>query len=130
MATNFPTSLDALTNPTSSDALSSPSHSTQHANANDAIEALQAKVGIDSSAATTSIDYKLTNNVVLKTAYTGKGVLLAASGASTPAALAAGTDGYVLTADSTQTGGIKWAAAAGGVAGDSDQLVLGSQIFS
>jgi phage-related tail protein len=59
MATNFPTSLDALTNPLSTDKLNNPSHSTQHANANDAIEALQAKVGVNSSAVTTSIDYKV-----------------------------------------------------------------------
>ena len=59
MATNFPASLDSLTNPTSSDSLNSPSHSAQHANSNDAIEALQAKVGADSSAVTTSLDYKV-----------------------------------------------------------------------
>ena len=59
MATNFPTSLDALTNPTSSDSLSSPSHSAQHANVNDAVEALQAKVGVDGSAVTSSLDYKV-----------------------------------------------------------------------
>ena len=59
MATNFPASLDALTNPTSSDSLSSPSHSAQHANVNDAVEALQAKVGADSSAVTSSHDYKI-----------------------------------------------------------------------
>ena len=59
MATNFPTSLDTLTNPTSSDSLSSPSHSAQHANVNDAVEALQAKVGADSSAVTSSHDYKI-----------------------------------------------------------------------
>lgn len=59
MATNFPTSLDTLTNPTSSDSLSSPSHSAQHANVNDAVEALQAKVGVDSSAVTSSLDYKV-----------------------------------------------------------------------
>ena len=59
MATNFPASLDTLTNPTSSDSLSSPSHSAQHANSNDAIEALQAKVGADSSAVTSSLDYKV-----------------------------------------------------------------------
>ena len=61
MATNFPTSLDALTNPTSSDSLSSPSHSAQHANVNDAVEALQAKVGVDGSAVTSSLDYQLAN---------------------------------------------------------------------
>ena len=59
MATNFPASLDTLTNPTSSDSLSSPSHSAQHANVNDAVEALQAKVGADSSAVTSSLDYKV-----------------------------------------------------------------------
>jgi hypothetical protein len=61
VATNFPTSLDTLTNPTSSDSLNSPSHSAQHANVNDAVEALQAKVGADSSAVTSSHDYKIAN---------------------------------------------------------------------
>jgi hypothetical protein len=62
MATNFPASLDTLTNPTSSDSLNSPSHSAQHANVNDAVEALQAKVGADSSAVTTSHDYKIADH--------------------------------------------------------------------
>ena len=69
MATNFPTSLDSLTNPTSSDSLNSPSHSVQHSNSNDAIEALQAKVGADSSAVATSHDYKIAQ---LEAAATGK----------------------------------------------------------
>ena len=60
MATNFPTSLDALTNPIATDKLNNPSHASQHTNANDAIEALQAKVGVNSSAVTTSLDYKIT----------------------------------------------------------------------
>jgi len=60
MSTNFPGSLDSLTNPTSTDTLANPSHSSQHANANDAIEALQAKVGVDSSAVSSSLDYKVT----------------------------------------------------------------------
>lgn len=59
MSTNFPTSIDTLTNPTSSDALTSPGHAAQHANANDAIEALEAKVGVNGSAVTTTHDYKL-----------------------------------------------------------------------
>ena len=62
MATNFPASLDTLTNPTSSDSLSSPSHSAQHANVNDAVEALQAKVGANSSAVTSSLDYKVSDH--------------------------------------------------------------------
>jgi hypothetical protein len=59
MATNFPTSLDALTNPLSTDKLNNPSHSAQHANSNDAIEALQAKVGVNGSAVTSTLDYKV-----------------------------------------------------------------------
>jgi len=41
MATNFPASVDTLTNPVSNDSLNSPSHSAQHTNANDAIEAIE-----------------------------------------------------------------------------------------
>jgi len=59
MATNFPASLDTLTNPSATDTLDSPPHDEQHADANDAIEALQAKVGVDGSADTTSLDYKV-----------------------------------------------------------------------
>ena len=59
MATDYPTSLDSLTNPTSTDTTTAVDHAAQHSNANDAIEALQAKVGADSSAVTTSHDYKL-----------------------------------------------------------------------
>ena len=62
MATNFPVSLDSLTNPTSGNTLNSPSHSSQHANSNDAIEALEAKVGVDNSAVSTSLDYKVRIN--------------------------------------------------------------------
>lgn len=59
--TNYPTSLDALTNPAATDRVTSPSHADQHANANDAIEALETKVGVDSSAVTSTLDYKLKN---------------------------------------------------------------------
>ena len=59
MATNYPNSLDSLTNPATTDPVNNPSHAIQHANANDAIEALQAKVGTNNSAVTTSIDYRV-----------------------------------------------------------------------
>lgn len=61
MPTNFPTSLDSLTNPTGTDDVSVVLHSSQHINANDAIEALEAKVGIDGSAVTSSLDYLVKN---------------------------------------------------------------------
>lgn len=59
MATNFPTSLDNLTNPAGSDPVNNPSHASQHANINDAIEVLEAKVGVTNSAVTTSLDYRV-----------------------------------------------------------------------
>ena len=70
MATNFPASLDSLTNPTPTTSMSgSLSHAGQHSDLNDAVEALQAKVGADSSAVTSSHDYKIAQ---LEAAATGK----------------------------------------------------------
>ena len=75
MATNFPTSLDSLTNPAAGDSQSSPSHAAQHSNVNDAVEALQAKVGVDGSAVTGSLDYKVANQglVLVKSQAIGSG---------------------------------------------------------
>jgi hypothetical protein len=111
VATNFPTSLDALTNPTGANTLASPDHAGQHSDANDAIEALQTKVGVNSSAVVTSLDYKVGLKVD-KTTLSTTGDIFYASSANTPARLAIGSSTNVLTV----TGGVPvWAAAAGGV---------------
>lgn len=59
------------------------------------------------SAIQTQLDAK-----VAKSTLTTKGDVFVATGASTVVRQAIGTDGQVLTADSTQTNGLKWAAAA------------------
>ena len=59
---------------------------------------------------------------------TTRGDLLTLNSSADPARIAIGTSGYVLTSDGTDAA---WAELpASGVTGDSDQLVLGSQVFS
>lgn len=58
--------------------------------------------------------YDLANGAVAKSIVDAKGDLIAATAADTVSRLAIGTDGQVLTADSTAATGMKWAAAGGG----------------
>jgi len=46
---------------------------------------------------------------VMESDYTAKGVILVATGAGSPTALSVGSDGQVLTADSSEPTGVKWA---------------------
>ena len=64
-------------------------------------------------------DAAIPENVV-----TAKADLLVASASGVVDNLAVGTNGQVLTADSTQTLGVKWAASTGGGASVSDSLML------
>ena len=57
----------------------------------------------------TQIDAQISDSLL-----TTKGDLIAATGASTPARLAVGTNGQVLTADSTASTGVAWATASSG----------------
>jgi len=63
-------------------------------------------------------------NAIQNAIVDAKGDLIAASAADTPARLAVGANGTVLTADSTETTGLKWATPAGG--GKVLQVVYGS----
>lgn len=60
------------------------------------------------------LDAAISGGGIAATIVDAKGDLIAATAADTVARLAVGTNGHVLTADSTQSTGLKWAAAGGG----------------
>lgn len=114
MTTNYPSSLDALTNPTGSDTLASPSHAGQHANANDAIEAIEAELGTNPKGGSASVKARLDTadttvaGKIPATLVDAKGDLIVATAADTVARKAVGTDGQSLLSDSTASGGVAW----------------------
>ena len=83
------------------------------------IEGVTAGIGI--SGGGTSGTVTVTNSMA--TAIDAKGDLIVGTGADTFSKLTAGTNGYLLTADSAEATGLKWAAAAGGGGGKVLQVV-------
>jgi hypothetical protein len=65
------------------------------------------------------------SNAIQNAIVDAKGDLISATAADTPARLAVGTNGQVLTADSTTATGLKWAAAGGGKV---KQVVFGETV--
>jgi hypothetical protein len=70
--------------------------------------------GIEASADVTDSTNVNSAGAVMNSDLDGKGEILIGDGSGDPTALAVGTNNYVLTADSGEATGVKWAAAAGG----------------
>ena len=70
--------------------------------------------GIEASADVTDATNVDSAGAVMNSDLDGKGELLVGDGSGDPTALAVGTNDYVLTADSGEATGVKWAAASGG----------------
>ena len=71
-------------------------------------KAFRIKNGLVVEGATATVN---THDVITKEIFDAKGDLIVGTGSNTGARLAAGTNGYVLIADSAETSGLKWAAA-------------------
>lgn len=118
----WPSILSALTDPLPTQRQNSPSHSSIETNQNTAIEEIQTFVGTSSSAlGTLMYDIRAAasnGGGHVQTANKGgtgqtsftKGDILVAQSTSVLTKLAAGTDGYIFVADSSQNVGVKWVA--------------------
>lgn len=79
------------------------------------ITAVVAGTGLSGGGTTGSVTLSLDGTAVIApTIVDAKGDLISATAADTPARLAVGTNGQVLTADSSTATGLKWATAGGG----------------
>ena len=73
--------------------------------------------GIETSADVTDATNVNAAGAVMNSDLDTKGEILVGDGSGDPTALSVGTNGYILTADSTEATGVKWAANAGGGGG-------------
>ena len=80
-------------------------------------------------AAWTAVDTSVDSSKIPLSTVTTAGDLIIGTGNATVTRLASGTATYLLTSNGTGVAPSWQVAPASGVAGDSDQLVLGSQIF-
>ena len=71
-------------------------------------------LNVEDGADVTDSSNVATAGAIMKSLVTTKGDIIAATASATPARLGVGTNDYVLTADSAQATGMKWAAAAAG----------------
>lgn len=83
-----------------------PNASTTQAGIVELATSAETQTGTDATLAVTPAGAAAT--YVPLSSYTAKGSILASSSASTPTALAVGTNGQVLVADSTASAGVKW----------------------
>lgn len=124
MPSTFPSVLTTYINPQPTDKLNAPSHSGIEQNQNSGLGQVEAVIGLTTNVLGTIVG-DLRNPLSnggghVQTPPTGgtgqisfiKGDLLIASSSSVLTKLAVGTDGQVVTADSAQATGIKWAGVA------------------
>ena len=81
-------------------------------------------------AAWTAVDTSVDASKIPLSTVTTAGDLIVGTGNATVTRLAASTSGYVLTSNGTGVAPTYQVLPASGVTGDSDQLVLGSQVFA
>lgn len=122
----YPSTLSTYTDPLATDKLNSPSHSAIERAQNTGLEELEAFVGtLSSVSGTLMYDVRAAasnGGGHVQTANKGgtgqtsyaKGDILVATSSSVLAKLSVGTDGHVLTVDSTQSTGVKYAAPVSG----------------